>query len=87
MINISIANDDSVDLFVSVTDENTSPPYTLPTFRVNADQSSPIQVQEDGNGNYLIDTVSTDVNDSSRTQSVLGRTGSPGDPVSVELSQ
>jgi hypothetical protein len=85
MISIAIANDDSVDLFVSVTDENTSPPNTLPTFRVNAGQSSAIQVQEDGNGLFRIDTVATDANDSSRSQSVFGRSGSPGDPVSVSL--
>jgi hypothetical protein len=85
MISISIVNDDSVDLFVSVTDDNTSPPNTLPTFRVNAGQSSAIQVQEDGNGLFRIDTMTTDANDSSRSQSVVGRSASPGDPVSVSL--
>jgi len=85
MISISISNDDTVDLFVSVTDENTSPPNTLPTFRVNVGQSSSIQVQEDGDGKYLIDTVATDAHDSSRTKSVSGQSGSSGDPVSLDL--
>lgn len=64
MIQIFIENDDSThDLFATVTDLNTNPPsMPLVNQRINRSTRAPVNVQEDGNGNCLINihTVSAD---------------------------
>jgi len=64
MIQIFIENDDGAhDLFATVTDLNTNPPsIALNNQRINRGTRAPVNVQEDGNGNCLVDvhTVSAD---------------------------
>jgi hypothetical protein len=64
MISIFIENDDGAhDLFATVTDHNTNPAsVALNNQRINRGTQVPANVQEDGNGNCLVDvhTVSAD---------------------------
>lgn len=86
MIKITLKNDDDVDLYVSVVDNQQ--PNTPAVFnqRLNEGMPSvPFDVQEDVNGNFLITTTATDVNDSARTKTVQ-QTGGAGASVSIECS-
>lgn len=64
MIQIFIRNDDGVhDLFATVTDLNTgAPTVVMNGQRINRGVQAPANVQEDGNGNCLVnvDTVNAD---------------------------
>ena len=64
MIQIFIEDNDGVhDLFATVTDLNTNPVSTpLNNQRINRGARSAVNVQEDGNGNCLVDvhTISAD---------------------------
>lgn len=64
MIQIFVENNDGAhDLFATVTDLNTNPPsVVLNGQRINRGQRASVNVQEDGNGNCLVDihTISAD---------------------------
>jgi hypothetical protein len=64
MIQIFIEdNDGAHDLFATVTDLNTNPPsIPLNNQRINRGTRAAVNVQEDGNGNCLVDvhTISAD---------------------------
>ncbi len=64
MIQIFIANTDVDDLFATVTDKLTMPP-TVPVTnqRINAGNQISTNVQEDGNGNCLVDIVTVKATD------------------------
>jgi hypothetical protein len=87
MVQITLYNNDTVDLFVSAIDNNQpSSPIVFPNQRLNQGQtSSLVSVQEDGNGNASISWTATDVNDPTRTQTKPWSGGPPG-PVPVECS-
>ena len=87
MIQITLHNADNVDLFVSAVDNNQpGSPVVFPNQRLNQGQSSPpLNVQEDGNGQFSITWTATDVNDPTRTQS-KPKAGGAGDEVDVECS-
>ena len=69
MIPINIVNDDSGDLFVTVTDNNTRPPAAvLSNRRINENDSVPVQVQEDGNDRGNISWTATRADDPDRTR-------------------
>jgi|HubBroStandDraft_6_1064221.scaffolds.fasta_scaffold335894_1 hypothetical protein len=78
MIQIFVENTDVAhDLFATVTDRNTNPPSTaLNNQRINIGKQAGVNVQEDGNGNCLVNihtisaddaTVQKDFNDQSTT--------------------
>lgn len=87
MIQITLHNADTVDLFVSAVDNNQpGSPIVFPNQRLNRGQSSPpFNVQEDGNGQFSITWTATDVNDPTRTQT-KPKSGVTGDQVDVECS-
>lgn len=87
MIQITLNNADTVDLFVSAVDNNQpGTPTVFPIQRLNQGQSSvPFGVQEDGNGRFSITTTATDVNDATRTKAAQA-TGGAGDSVDVRCS-
>jgi hypothetical protein len=87
MISITLHNADTVDLFVSVIDNNQpGTPTVFPNQRLNQGQSSnPFSVQEDGQGNFSITTTVTDANDATRTKTEV-KTGTAGDSVDVTSS-
>jgi hypothetical protein len=64
MIQIFIENDDGThDLFATVTDLNTSPvSFPLNNQRINKGKQTPVNVQDDGGGDCLVNvhTVSAD---------------------------
>jgi len=66
MIQIFIQNDDGAhDLFATVTDLNTNPASTvLNNQRINRGNQVPVNVQEDGNGNSLVNVHAVSADDS-----------------------
>ncbi len=64
MIQVLVENTDVAhDLFATVTDLNTSPPsIALNNQRINVGKQASVSVQEDGNGNCLVNvhTISAD---------------------------
>jgi hypothetical protein len=86
MINISLHNADSVDLFASAVDNNQpGSPTVFPNQRLNSGATSAVfAVQEDGSGSFSITTTVADVNDPSKT-TVEQHSGSSGDSVDVRL--
>jgi hypothetical protein len=86
MIPITLNNDDTVDLFIAAIDKNQPGTPVVFNKRLNSRAvSEVINVQEDGNGRFLINTTATDANDPTRT-STKDHTGSSGDSVPVDLS-
>ena len=86
MIQITLTNDDTVDLFVVAVDKNQPNAPTVYNQRLNAAATSGVvSVQEDGGGKFLITVTATDTNDPTRT-SVKDHTGGAGDSVPVDLA-
>jgi hypothetical protein len=86
IIQITIHNDDIVDLFVVATDNQQPNTPTIFNQRLNkGNLSPPLDVQEDGNGNFSITTTATDAGDATRTKTQV-QTGSAGDQVNVTCS-
>jgi hypothetical protein len=87
MVQITLHNADTVDLFVSAIDnQQPGSPTVFPNQRINQGQSSaPFSVQEDGQGNFSITSTATDANDQTRTKTEV-KTGSAGDQVDVTCS-
>jgi hypothetical protein len=86
MIQISIANVDTIDLFATATDLNTAQPtIVLSNARINAGNNVPVSVQEDGNGNCLINIVTVNTADPTRTKTFNNQSCSAGQTISVDL--
>jgi hypothetical protein len=86
MISITICNDDSRDLFVTVWDLNQpGSPQTMNT-RINQGESKPLEVQEDsgGKGNLNWAAVATDDQTASHSTS-SPVTPTVGEQVNVDL--
>jgi hypothetical protein len=67
-ITITLHNSDVGDLFVSVADLNLAGgPLILTNQRINADQTFPINVQEDGNGSGNVTWSAQRADDASKT--------------------
>jgi hypothetical protein len=85
MINITITNNDTIDLFVIANDKGAPGSPVVYNSRLNAHATSGlVSVQEDGNGNFLISTTVTDPNDATHIDT-KDHTGSSGDDISVAL--
>jgi hypothetical protein len=87
MINITLHDGDTVDVFVSAVDNNQpGTPVVFPNQRLNqGSTSAQFSVQEDGSGNFSITTTAVDVNDPTRTNTQQ-HSGSAGDSVDVRCS-
>jgi len=87
MINITLHNADTVDLFVSAVDNNQpGTPIVFPNQRLNQGATSAVfSVQEDSSGNFSITATAVDVNDPTRTNTQQ-HSGSSGDSVDVRCS-
>lgn len=87
MIQISIENDDGAnDLFATVTDLNTNPVSTpMVNQRINRGNSAPVNVQEDGNGNCLINVHTVNANDATVQKDFNNQSVQAGGTVSVDV--
>jgi hypothetical protein len=86
MIAILIENTDTNDLVATVTDLNTVPPTTVATTqRINKGQQFSVNVQEDGNGQALVNVVTAFPTDLSRSKSFPNQSCLAGGIISVDL--
>ncbi len=87
MIQISISNTDPSDLFATVTDSNTYAPIdVLTTQRINHGQSVSVNVQEDGNGNCLVQITTISAADHTKTKSFPNESCAAGGTIQVDLA-
>lgn len=86
MIQIFIENTDVDDLFATVTDQNTAPPSTpLVNQRINAGAQVPVNVQEDGNGNCLVDVGTVKASDPTKTKLFPNQSCPAGGVIQVDV--
>lgn len=87
MIQITLTNDDIVDLFVVAIDNNQpNTPTVFPNQRLNKGvTSAPFNVQDDSNGKFSITWNATDAGDATRTKAQTA-SGNAGDSVPVTCS-
>ena len=87
MIQIFIENDDpSHDLFATVTDLNTiSPSVVLNSQRINRGNQAPANVQEDGNGNCLVNVHTVNVDSPNSSKDFNNQATQDGKIVSVDV--
>ena len=87
MIQIFIANNDGVhDLFATVTDLNTAQPTTpMVNQRINRGANAPVNVQEDGNGNCLVNVVTVNADPPNNSKSFDNQVTMAGGTISVDV--
>ena len=88
MIQIFVNNTgDFDDLFATTTDLNVVPNSVVqpPNQRINAGRQISINVQEDGNGNCLLQVVTARVDDTTRTKVFNNQSCSAGQGVNVDV--
>jgi hypothetical protein len=99
MIQIAIKNDDGADdLFASVTDLNTNPasvpltnqavtnllvPFT--NQRIPRGAQQPVDVEEDGSGNCLVNVHTENANDATKVKDFNNQTTNAGGVISVNV--
>ena len=87
MIQIIVANTDTThDLFATVTDLNTSPAsVVLNGQRINHGTQTPVNVQEDGNGNCLVNIDCVNADDSTNVKSFPNQVTQANGTISVDV--
>jgi hypothetical protein len=87
MIQILVENDDGAhDLFATVTDLNTSPPsVALNNQRINRGKQAGVNVQEDGNGNCLVDIHTVSADDATVQKDFNNQVTQAGGVISVDV--
>jgi hypothetical protein len=87
MIQVFIANTDVDDLFATATDLNTLPPSNpVVNQRINAGANIPANVQEDQNGNCLLNIVAARADDPTRTKPFNNQSCGAGQVINIDVT-
>jgi hypothetical protein len=87
MIQIFIENDDGAhDVFGTVTDLNTNPAsVVLNNQRINRGTQAPVNVQEDGSGNCLVNVHTINADDATNTKDFPNQVTQANGIISVDV--
>jgi hypothetical protein len=82
---MTLVNDGTEDMFVTVTDNLAPTPTAGPPLRLNEKQSTTVSVNLDGNGDYNVTWVATDTAQPPAKTASESCTGVPSNPCNVDL--
>lgn len=87
MIQIFVDNNDAAhDLFATLADFNTNPPsIVLNGQRINRGARAPVNVQEDGNGNCLVNVHTVSADPPNNTKDFNNQVTQAGGIISVDV--